>query len=271
VVGAILAVLVRAHLSFTHKVQQEIRELFARADTSPGPVVTADMLRDLPAPVQRYLTYSGIVGKPMVRTIRLRQSGRIRGGVEQPWQAFEAQEYYSVNPPSFIWVATIRAAGLPLVRARDRYERGRGNMWIMLGSLSKIADARGPEIDQGTMLRYLQEVTWFPSAFLGENMTWKAIDDASADVTFTDGGKSVSGTLYVDAEGKLTNFVAQRYRTSGASYEMDTWTTPTTEFGEMAGLRLGIRGQGVWKLASGDLPYIDVQLTALEFDPAESY
>ena len=70
-------------------------------------------------------------------------------------------------------------------------------------------------------------------------------------------------------KGKLTNFVAQRYRTVGTRYELDTWTTPMTEYGEMAGLRLGIRGQGVWKLASGDLPYIDVQLTALEYDPPE--
>jgi len=40
--------------------------------------------------------------------------------------------------------------------------------------------ATGSEIDQGAMMRYLNEMTWFPAAFLGENISWRAIDDTSA-------------------------------------------------------------------------------------------
>ena len=149
IIAAVVAVLVGAHLSFTRKVQQEVRDLFARADRSPGQVVTADMLQRLPAPVRRCLTYSGVVGKPMVRTVRLRQTGRIRGGVEQPWQEFEAQEYYSVDPPRLIWVATIKAAGIPIIRARDQYAGGSGNMLVKMGSLFNIADARGRRSTRG--------------------------------------------------------------------------------------------------------------------------
>lgn len=40
--------------------------------------------------------------------------------------------------------------------------------------------ATGSEIDQGTMMRYLNEMTWFPAAFLGENISWKAVDELFA-------------------------------------------------------------------------------------------
>ena len=267
IIVAVVAVLVGAHLSFTRKVQQEVRDLFAKANKSPGPVVTADMLRNLPAPVRRCLTYAGVVGKPMVKTVRLKQIGRIRQDAQQPWQSFEAEEYYSVDPPRFIWITRIKAAGVPVIRGRDQYGADGGHMLIKAASLANIVDARGPEMDRGSMMRYLQEVTWFPSAFLGRNMTWKAIDDTSAEVTFTDGGRSVTGTLYVDAEGKVTNFTAKRYRTVPGGYSLETWSAPLTEYGEFEGVEVGVRGNGVWNLASGDLSYVELQVTDLEYDP----
>jgi hypothetical protein len=38
------------------------------------------------------------------------------------------------------------------------------------------------------------------------------------------------------------------------------------EYGEFAGLRLPVRGSAVWKLADGDVEYIDVTVTELEYD-----
>lgn len=32
-------------------------------------IITADMLHDLPEPVQRYLTYTGVVGQPWINTV----------------------------------------------------------------------------------------------------------------------------------------------------------------------------------------------------------
>jgi hypothetical protein len=271
VVGTIVVILVAAHVNFTRKIDREVRDLFGRADKSPGQIVTADMLQGLPEPVRRCLEYAGVVGKPMVKTARLKQTGRMRQDLQQPWQDLEAEEYYTIDPPRFIWVAAVKVAGIPVVRARDQYAADGGNMLIKMASLFNIADARGTEMDQGSMMRFLQEATWFPSAFLGPNMTWKAIDETSAEVTFTDGGKSVAGTLYVDLEGKVTNFVAKRYRTISGGYSLETWSAPMTEYGEFEGVKVGVRGQGVWNLALGDLPYIDVRVTDLQYDRPELY
>jgi hypothetical protein len=142
-------------------------------------------------------------------------------------------------------------------------------MLIKMLSLFPVVDAAGGELDQGSLMRYLNEMTWFPAAFFGPNIGWKAIDDESAEVTLSDGGKSVSGTMYFDAEGKPVNFVAKRYRMVGKSFALETWSTPFTGFGEFEGLRLPVRGQGVWKLKEGDLVYVDLEIKDLHYDETD--
>jgi hypothetical protein len=139
-------------------------------------------------------------------------------------------------------------------------------MWIKMLSLIPVVNATGSEVDQGAMMRYLNEMTWFPAAFLGDKVTWKAVDDGSAEVTLVDKEKSASAVMYFDPEGKPLNFVAKRYRMVGKRYEHETWSTPFTGHGEFEGLRLPVRGQGVWNLKEGDLVYVELEITELKYD-----
>ena len=251
---------------FNHRVQRAVAAMLV-ASTGPAEgVITEEMLRDLPTPVRRYLTYTGIVGKPRIQTVHLKQRGAMRLSPRQPWIALRGEQFYTVQPPGFVWDGTLHLGLLPLARARDQYRDGRGNMFVTLDSLVTVADSWGAEMDQAALMRYLSEMPWFPTAFLGENVSFEAIDDASARVILSDRGRSVSGTLYVDAEGRLTNFVGQRCRTVGSGYSLDTWSTPMLEYGELAGLRLPIRGKAVWKLPEGDFDYIDVTIAELEYN-----
>jgi hypothetical protein len=170
------------------------------------------MLGNLPGPVQRYLRYTGVVGKPFVRTVHLRQKGRLRLGAGQPWIPLQAQEWYSVQPPGFVWDGTMRVARIPVGRARDMYRTGQGRMLIKAASLVTVADANGAKLDQSSMMRYLSEMMWFPSAFLEDNISFEAIDATSARVTLTDHSKTATATLLFDAAGRLTNFVGRPVR-----------------------------------------------------------
>jgi hypothetical protein len=109
---------------------------------------------------------------------------------------------------------------------------------------------------------------WFPAAFLGDNVSFEAVDDTTARVTLTDHGRSVTGTMHIDAEGRLTEFVAERNRLVDGGYELTAWATPVTEYGERAGLRLPVRGKAVWRLPEGDMEYIDVAITDVEYNVA---
>ena len=237
-----------------------------KQDAKGGRLVTADMLVDLPDPVQRYLAQTGVVGQPWIDTVRLRQTGRFRLGPDRPWMPMTAEQTYTTDPPAFVWNARFRVAGLPLLRARDEYRAGHGHMFARLAGLFTVFDVRGEELDQGTMMRYLNEMMWFPIAFLGDNVTWQAVDDRSAGVTFHDGGKSVSARLHFDATGRLTNFAALRYREMAGEFSLDPWSTPITAYGARAGLNLPVRGQAVWNLPAGDLLYAELEITEIEYN-----
>jgi hypothetical protein len=230
--------------------------------------ITADMLDELPNPVQRYMVHTGVVGSPWIETVRLKQAGKFRQGPDRPWMPVTAEEFYTTDPPSLLWNARFKVAGLPILRARDKYESGRGHMFGKLVGLVTVFDISGEELDQATMMRYLNEMMWFPTAFLGENISWKDIDEHSAQVTFSDHGKSVSARVFFDKAGRLTNFTTMRYREIGGEFSLDRWSTPIVGYGEHAGLKLPTRGQAVWNLASGDLPYADLEITDIEYNYA---
>ena len=235
-------------------------------------IVSADMLKDLPEPAQRYLNYAGIVGQPWIDTVRIKYEGIFRLGADKPWMPIKAEQFYTTNPVGFHWKARFKMFGLWMVKGDDTYKAGHGHMFGKIAGLYTVFDARGPELDQGTMLRYLNEIMWFPTALLSDYITWQAVDAGSFDVTFTDCGKSVTARFIVDEQGRLTNFIAQRYRENKGTYTLDTWTTPMMEYGTLAGLNLPIHGQAVWKLPTGDLPYGDLKLTEIEYNgPIEAF
>lgn len=234
-----------------------------------GELITKERTANLPQPVQRYLDFTGVVGKPWIKTALVKQRGRFRLGAGKSWMDFSAEQFYTTSPPGFRWDANFKIAGLALLRAKDRYEKGHGHMYGRLAGLKTIFDARGPELDQASMLRYLNEAMWFPTAYLGENMRWDAVDDHSARVVFSDHGREVSAQLYFDGEGRLVNFKAKRYREADGEFSLDGWSTPVTTYGEFEGLKIPVSGTGIWHLPEGDFAYIELELTEAEYTWSE--
>jgi hypothetical protein len=184
---------------------------------------------------------------------------------------FEAEQYYTTDTPGFIWMVGMKAFPLISVKGRDMYYQGRGNMLIKIPPLVTIADARGDEINQGTMLRYLNEIMWFPTAYLKDYIEWEPIDEYSARATISYGGTSASAVLYFDDEGRLTNFEAKRYYIEGGSSSLESWTTPIKEYRNINGMHLPSRGEGVWKLKSGDFPNIRLEIINIEYNNPVPY
>ena len=146
------------------------------------------------------------------------------------------------------------------------YREGKGNMLIKLLSLFTIADAKGKEMDQGTLLRYLNEMMWFPTAYLNDNIQWEAVDSNSAKVTMSDHENTVSAVLHFNKKGEIKNFVAERYREVKGQFFMDTWSTPNHEYKEINGIWIPAKGEGVWNLESGDFSYIQLEIIDIEYN-----
>jgi hypothetical protein len=228
-------------------------------------IVIPEMLVGLPSPVRRYLEFTGIVGKPVIKTAMVSQTGRIRLGPEKRWMRFQATESYSVDPPSFVWDARVVYGALPVLTVRDSYVDGRGAIQARLLNLIPVVRANGPQVDESSAVRFLSEVIWFPSAFLQPNFSWTAIDDNSAQVSFTAFGRTVSGKLIVAADGKPVNFISRRYK-DVKDPESLPWSAPATAYGSFCGLNLPAAGQAIWNLESGDFTYIDLRVEEIAYN-----
>jgi hypothetical protein len=255
---------------FKNRAYTIVNGLFRSIENAQNQIITEEDIVTLPVPVQKYLRITGVIGREKITTVRLKQQGSFRQG-ENPWMEFNAEQYYTPDPPSFVWIADMKAFPILHVKGRDLYSEGQGNMLIKIPPFITIADARGKEITQGTLLRYLNEIMWFPAAYVNEYIQWKAIDDYRAEATMTYLGTTVSALLYFDNDGRLMNFEADRYYTEKGMYSLQKWTTPIKEYGSIKGMYLPIKGEGVWKLPSGDFPYIRLEITDIEYNNPSLY
>lgn len=254
---------------FRRKVAAEVAALFAGANPGGPALLPEADIAHLPEPVQRWLRYARVTGKERPRTVRLRQRGEFRLGEGQGWMPFEAEQYYTTDPPGFVWSAEMQMTPLLTISVRDRYLMGRGSIEARVLGLLPMANASGPELDLGVLLRYLNEMMWFPAAALDPYIRWEALDADAARATMTYAGISASAVFFFDEEGKLTTMEADRYRDmGGGKFVLQTWATPVTEYGEFNGIRVPVAGEGIWKTPVEDFCYIRLRITALEYNRA---
>lgn len=260
-----------SYIAFERKVDNEVEKLFKKSkETGPEVISEAD-IEGLPEPVQRYLRYAQVIGKEKIRTVRLKQKGFFRQKEDQGWMPLNAEQYYTTDSPAFIWNGNLRLLQLPLIKGRDKFCEGKGNMLIKLLPFIKIADASGYEIDQGTLVRYLNEIMWFPTAYLNDYIEWEPIDSSSAKATISVEGLTASAILYFNEKGEMTNFVAERYMTVDDKFSLETWSTPIEKYREVHGIRIPTKGEGVWKLSSGDFNYIRIEIIDIEYNNPSIY
>ena len=270
-IAGVWALTAAATRRFQHRIDGEGRALLAAAGGSAARAVEAPELEKLPPPVRRWLEASGTVGRPRATTVRLKQRGELRTGPDKPWMPVVAEQYFSVDPPGFVWSVNARMMGVLPIAGRDRYADGHGHMLIKVASLLTVADGVGPEIDQGAALRYLGEIVWFPSAALSDSISWEAIDERSARAKMRHGGVTATAVFSFDERGRLASLTADRYMSSDGGPRLEKWVIPITEWRTIRGIEMPVRGNAVWKLAAGDFDYYRWEILDVEVNHPALY
>jgi hypothetical protein len=177
----------------------------------------------------------------------------------------EATEYFTTNPPGFLWTTSMEMLPMVEVSGRDRYFQGSGDIEMRAVSLYPVARKSGGDLDSGALLRYLNEAMWFPAALVLPNVTWEPVDNSSARAILTDAGQSVSAILAFDTENRLVNMTAERW--NDAEQAMLPWSTPLTDWATLEGVVVPTAGSGVWKTGADAYAYIRLRVTNLAYDP----
>jgi uncharacterized protein DUF6544 len=267
-IGLGAAATVVSRMVVGRRIEGEIDALLADARPEPSKVVTEADLRRLPEPVQRWLRYSQVPGTRRPATVRLRQEGdfQLAG---RGWLPFQAEQYFTTDPPGFLWKASFRMAPLVAIVGRDQYRAGEASMQMRVLSLVPVANKTGGGLNQGDLLRYLGELQWFPAGALADYVTWEPMGTDSALATMTYGGITASMTFHFAGDGRLVEVRANRY--NDARDRNEPWVNRNDSDGEFGGLRVPAAGEARWEYDSGPYPYIRWRITDLEQDRPYRY
>jgi hypothetical protein len=242
---------------YIHQAQQARSEIITEADLDP-----------LPEPVQRYLRYAQVPGKPRVKCAKVRQTGLMRMSATQKWMPVEAVQYTTLaGPLSRTWYARIKKGPFTLLNGFDRYDNGSGHMRMRLLSLFPVVDARGPEVDLSALIIFINDMVMWPTAFLSDYIHWEPLDAMSARAQVTLHDRQFSAVLRFNNIGELVDFITEeRYRSVGKANLQTKWSTPLRCYREVNGLRIPSEGDAIWHLPEGDFSYIQLEIGEVRYD-----
>ena len=186
-----------------------------------------------------------------------RENQKLRLGGYGPVSMFRATEVFTVSPPGFVWDARIRMAPLVGVHVRDSLLDGVGTMHGEVAALVPVVDQTGtPEMAAGTLLRYLAETPWLPTALLPEaGVHWTPIDPQTARATLEHGGTTVSMEVHFGAQGEIARITASRFRDVDGTAVLTPWEGRYFDYVVRDGMRVPGRAEVGWHLEDGWFPY----------------
>ena len=210
----------------------------------------------VPPPVARYFAFALSPKQPAIRHAHLEFTGQFAAEPNE-WAAFTAEQEISIDPPAFVWDARIHMLPLATVRVRDSYVGREGAMRASVAGVVPIVNQHGtPEIAAASLLRFLAEAVWVPTALLPrDGLSWSAIDDSTARVTLTDGPTTVSMDVHFGSRGEITSVEARRHREVNGVPVLTPWVGTHTDYRRVNGMMIPTAGEVSWLLPTGWTPY----------------
>jgi hypothetical protein len=207
----------------------------------------------------------------VVQRAFIRWSGELAMSNGSAWQPFTAEQHFSVNPPGFVWDANVRVAGLFPIRVRDAYVDGTGASEASVGSVIPLKGQRGTrEVAEASLMRYLAEAVWFPTALLPRPvLSWSAVDADTARATLTDRGVRVAVDFHFGAGGEIVGCAADRHRAVGDGTVLTPWRGYYRNYRRVHGMMTPMTAEVAWVLSGQPTPVWRGHPTDIEYQFAE--
>ena len=246
---------------FERRVSDEMRAL----ELVPHASASASIELDLPAPVARYRAIA-VGDHAPVRTLRLEHGGTFCMSVKDKPRPIRGAQLFTSDPPGFVWTGRVRIGPGVWVDVRDMSVAGAGSMRVFIDDTIRIADAKGPELDQGSALRLLAEMPWYPTAlFDSRSVRWTAVDATRARATLRLGAAEVSGTFEFGADGLPVRMTALRFGDGGA---LRPWNGVYRDWRTVSGMRVPFEAEVSWQLETGPFTYAHWRVDSMTYDEA---
>lgn len=273
-IAIVIAFILRYSYVRFYKILEADREtLFIQCSSRRPDILTEASIRHLPPAVRLWLTRSGVLNKAFNSTVHLYQQGEMRTATNNKWMPVKAQQWFNSAAPGFLWVADVKMFPSLYLAGKDSYVNGKGHMLISFLSMLPIVNAKGPEIDQSSMIRYLAEIVWFPYAAVSHYIRWEEVDELTARATITYAGISASALFRFNEEGDFISLTAKRYYSAKGRTTLEDWLVET-EPGAcqiFEGIRIPDRLQVTWLLKSGRFTWFLLKVTDIKYHENRKY
>jgi len=158
------------------------------------------------------------------------------------------------------------------MNGRDKFEKDSSEMLIKLLGWIKVVDAKEDyRMYQATMMRFLAEICWFPSAALADYIKWEALSATSAKAVMQYKGVSVSGIFNFDEKGDMLSFTGDRWYGSGNTATKEKWFVETNGYSTFNGIRIPGKSEVSWKLNKGDFNWLYLHVMDIEYNKTALY
>jgi hypothetical protein len=273
VIVIIILLITISKILFDKKITKDINILTEEGSKAQSKIFSFNDLEGLPEPVQRYFKYALKDGQEHIKFVRLKQVGKFRMKENQSWMPIKAEQYFTTEDPSFIWRVKFTMAPFIWIEGRDMYYQGKGSMLIKVLSTVTVADAAGSEMDISSLIRFLSEAPWFPTALLpSDYIEWKEIDSNSAQVVIKHNGYTALGIFTFNEKGEIIKFVTNdRYMEVDGKYFKEQWGGYYRNYQEINGIKIPTEAEVEWNLYDRDLQYVKLKITDIQYNITEKY
>lgn len=224
-------------------------------------------IQHLPPIVQKYLHYTGAVGKEKVLNVRIKCEGKIRFKAEDNWMNFTSEQYNFFDQPIRVFIIKACKKGIP-AKGNNIYKEEKATFVVKIAGLFKVVDAKGPEMDQGKTVTVFNDMCCMaPASLIDKNIQWESIDSLTVKAKYTNGDITIGATLLFNEIGELVNFVSNdRFETDGKSYINNPWSTPINEYKDFNGNKLTANVSIIYYRSEGDFCYGQFIMKEIEYN-----
>lgn len=222
----------------------------------------------LPQIVQKYIRYTGCIGKEKVKNFRAEFKGGIRSKPEDKFMQLNSVQYNFFHEPTRLFYIVARKMGIP-ISGIHLYIDQKAVMQIKLFGLFKVTDAKGTEMNQSETVTLFNDMCFMaPASLIDKNISWEEVDKLTVIAHFHNGPIKISAKLFFKENGEILNFISNdRYETTdGKTYKNYPWLTPVTEYSNINGFYLPSGAKLIYRRPDGDFCYGEFKLGNIEYN-----
>lgn len=265
----IVAILAGTAWWFEQGYHSDVKTLLLKNEAPSEELLTEKDLEHLPAPVQRYLRYVGVVNKPKVKNVHIVFKGQMREKGKD-WFPFRSEQYNGFEQYTRLFFMKGKMFGLA-VPGYHAYQNGTASMRIKVFGLFPVVNVKGQGLFRAETVTIFNDMCLLaPATLIDSRISWEAIDDTSARATFKTEGLSIQATLYFNAMSQLVNFVSDD-RNGVSDLNKYRFSTPISNYKSFHGFNVMSFGETIWHYPDGEFVYGKFELQELMYNVSPNY